>query len=104
MNLSVATVPFFSDRAKLSQNSRPISSDMLSGAMSKAYAPRQEVFYEGDAKRNIYQIEAGAVCLYKTMADGRRQIFDFAFPGDVIGLGASDIYSCSAQTVGPASL
>ena len=38
------------------------------------------------------------------MADGKRQIFDFAFPGDVIGLGASETYSYCAQTIGAAKL
>jgi CRP/FNR family transcriptional regulator len=68
------------------------------------YLPKQDIFFEGDAKQYIYRVESGAVCLYKTMADGRRQIFDFAFPGDLIGLGASSTYSSSAQAIGSASL
>jgi CRP/FNR family transcriptional regulator len=38
------------------------------------------------------------------MSNGRRQIFDFAFPGDLIGLGASAFYSCGAQAIGSVQL
>jgi CRP/FNR family transcriptional regulator, anaerobic regulatory protein len=77
---------------------------ILMNAASRGYAAKQDVFHEGDVKSSVYQVEAGAVCLYKTTPDGRRQIFGFAFPGDFIGLGASDAYSCSAQTVSPVLL
>jgi CRP/FNR family transcriptional regulator len=44
------------------------------------------------------------VCLYTILSDGKRQIFDFALPGDIIGLGASETYTCCAQTIGQARL
>jgi CRP/FNR family transcriptional regulator len=72
--------------------------------MSRNYLPKQDIFCEGDPRRNLYKIVSGAVCLYRCMADGKRQIFDFAFPGDLIGLGASSAYSCGAQAIGPAQL
>ena len=31
------------------------------------------------------------------LADGRRQVVDFAYPGDIIGLGALDTHATSAQ-------
>lgn len=70
----------------------------------RAVAPRllqarEHVFFEGDAKDHIYQVEKGAVCLYKTLPDGRRQIVDFAYPGDFIGLGAPDEHVFSAQAI-----
>jgi CRP/FNR family transcriptional regulator len=100
MSTSVANISQYSGEAKLGRATPSICESVLPGGVSKAFAPRQDVFYEGDEKRSVYQIEAGAVCLYKMTVDGRRQIFDFAFAGDVIGLGAADVYSCSAQTVG----
>jgi CRP/FNR family transcriptional regulator len=77
---------------------------ILSGVMSRSYTQKQDIFYEGDPRRSVYQIESGAVCLYKCMPDGRRQIFDFAFAGDLIGLGASAVYSCGAQAIGSVQL
>jgi CRP/FNR family transcriptional regulator, anaerobic regulatory protein len=104
MSLAVAVTSQYSDKPKFGQVAPLNCESILSGTAIKVYLPKQDIFFEGDAKQSIYRIESGAVCLYKTMADGRRQIFDFAFPGDLIGLGASHSYSCSAQAIGSASL
>ncbi|HKJ60376.1 MAG TPA: helix-turn-helix domain-containing protein [Hyphomicrobiales bacterium] len=77
---------------------------IASDAIVKAYGKRHDVFIQGDKKRSVYQVESGLVCLYAIMSDGKRQIFDFAFPGDIIGLGASETYSYCAQTIGAARL
>ena len=66
--------------------------------------PREHVCHEGDRKLHVYRVETGAVRLYKTMADGRRQILDFAYPGDIIGLGAASTHVFSAQAMGPTRL
>jgi CRP/FNR family transcriptional regulator len=54
---------------------------------------------EGDAKTHIYKVASGAVCLYKVLADGRRQIIEFALEGDVIGLGSAPVETCNAQAI-----
>src|SRR6516164_8277694 len=104
MTLAVAVTSQFSDKPKFVGVAPLNCQGILSGVISKTYAPKQDIFYEGDPRRCVYQIEAGAVCLYKCMPDGRRQILDFAFPGDLIGLGASAVYSCGAQAIGSAQL
>ncbi|MGA7328686.1 MAG: helix-turn-helix domain-containing protein [Rhodomicrobium sp.] len=103
MNLSVAVTPPYDGEAKLGRASL-IYESVLSGAMSRSYTPKQDIFCEGDPRRSVYRVESGAVCLYKCMADGKRQIFDFAFPADLIGLGASNTHSCGAQAIGPSQL
>lgn len=65
----------------------------------KVMQAREHVFFEGDAITHIYQVEHGTVCLYKTLQDGRRQIVDFAHPGDFIGLGAGGDHVFSAQAI-----
>ena len=60
---------------------------------------REHVFFEGDCQDHVYQVERGVVCLYKTLSDGRRQILDFAYPSDLIGLGAADEHVFSAQAI-----
>lgn len=66
----------------------------------KALQARDHLFFEGDARKTVYLIEIGAVCLYRTLADGRRQIFGFALSGDFVGLHNCDVQSCSAQALG----
>jgi len=58
---------------------------------------KEHVFFEGDLVSHIYKVEAGHVCIYRLLADGRRQVIDFAFPGDFIGLGASGQHAMSAH-------
>jgi CRP/FNR family transcriptional regulator len=58
---------------------------------------KEHVFFEGDAVTHIYKVEAGHVCVYRLLSDGRRQVIDFAFAGDFIGLGASGTHSLNAQ-------
>ena len=60
---------------------------------------REHVFFDGDPKDHVYQVEKGAVCLYKTLPDGRRQIVDFACPGDLIGLSTLETHVFSAQAI-----
>ncbi len=71
----------------------------LRGQVSRVLQAREHVFFEGDRKDQVHQVESGAVCLYKTLSDGRRQILDFAYPGDLIGLGSGDEHSYGAQAI-----
>ncbi len=58
---------------------------------------KEHIFCEGDARAHVFRIEEGVVAVYKTLLDGRRQIIDFAYPGDLIGLGVLDEHMLSAQ-------
>jgi len=71
----------------------------LRTAPPRVLQAREHVFFEGDPKDHVYQVEKGTVCLYKTLPDGRRQIVDFAYPGDLIGLGAPGEHVFSAQAI-----
>jgi CRP/FNR family transcriptional regulator len=71
----------------------------LKAAPPRDLQTRDHVFFEGDAKDHVYLVEKGTVCLYKTLPDGRRQIVDFAYPGDLIGLGAPGEHVFSAQAI-----
>jgi CRP/FNR family transcriptional regulator len=62
-------------------------------------APDTTIFREGDQASYLFTITAGSVKLYKLLADGRRQITAFLFPGDFFGFPANDAYSYSAETL-----
>jgi CRP/FNR family transcriptional regulator len=77
----------------------------LKAAALRLLQAREHLFFEGDTKDHVYLVEKGTVCLYKTLPDGRRQIVDFTYPGDLIGLGAPhEDHVFSAQAISLARL
>jgi CRP-like cAMP-binding protein len=62
---------------------------------------KEFLFAEGDGISHVYRIETGALALYKILADGRRQVMGFAYPGDIVGLGVDDRYTMNALAVKP---
>jgi CRP-like cAMP-binding protein len=48
--------------------------------------PRRDLLRQGDAPHSLYVILDGWACHYRTLEDGRRQIVDFAVPGDLCDL------------------
>jgi CRP-like cAMP-binding protein len=66
-------------------------------AQTRIVERKHHLFCEGDDATHIFQVEAGHVCIYQLLADGRRQVIDFAFPGDFIGLGATGQHTSNAQ-------
>lgn len=59
------------------------------------------IFLAGDAHSHIHQILEGVVGIYKMLADGRRQIVTFCYPGDLIGIDHPDRCSQNAEALSP---
>jgi CRP/FNR family transcriptional regulator len=76
--------------------------ERLAHAAVRRIAAKEHVFCEGDDRENVFRIEDGVIAVYKTLPDGRRQIIDFAYPGDLIGLGVLSEHVLSAQATVPA--
>lgn len=72
--------------------------DYLSRGTVRGIEAKEHLFAEGDAKSSIYRVLSGALCLYKILPDGRRQVIDFAYAGDVIGLESGIVATYSAQS------
>lgn len=66
---------------------------------SLEFSPRETLFYEGDSADNVFNVTSGAIKLYKLLADGRRQITGFMFPGDFMGIAFHNRYAYSAEAV-----
>lgn len=62
-------------------------------------APHQMIFNEGDPATHLFNVIEGAVKIYKLLADGRRQITGFLFPGDFLGIAMHDRYTYSAEAI-----
>ena len=70
----------------------------------RALVPGEVLFRAGDARDHIYRVESGALCLYRCNRDGTRTVLEFAFPGDLIGLGYLDNHISDAQATMETSL
>lgn len=73
-------------------------------AVSKRLEAGQMLFHEGDPAEDVFTLTDGSLKLYKLLADGRRQIMGFLFPGDYLGLAVSRSYVCSAEALGPVTV
>lgn len=69
----------------------------LDGGAVRVVNAKDHVFREGDAASHVYIVEAGHLCIYRVLPDGRRQVMDFAYPGDIVGLGAIEAHGTNAQ-------
>jgi len=65
-------------------------------AATKAY---EHAFNEGDPQNHIFRVKQGMLRLYRLLADGRRQVISFRFPGHVVGLCDQDTQFYSAEAV-----
>jgi CRP/FNR family nitrogen fixation transcriptional regulator len=62
------------------------------------------IFSEGDEADHSYKVVRGAVRLSKMMSDGRRQIAEFALPGDFIGINWLEEHAMTAEALSDATL
>jgi CRP/FNR family transcriptional regulator len=78
--------------------------DRLAHATIRKLESKEHVFCEGDPRIHVFKVEEGVIAIYKTLCDGRRRIIDFAYPGDLIGLGVLGEHILSAQATCPAKV
>lgn len=64
-----------------------------------AYLRGAEIFGEDEPAEHLYKVVNGAVCTYKILSDGRRQITGFYLPGEFFGLQYTDEYGYSAEAI-----
>lgn len=57
------------------------------------------VFHQQDRPTHIHWVRRGLLRLYQTLANGKRQIVGFAFPGEFVDLAIEREYTVSAQAV-----
>jgi CRP/FNR family transcriptional regulator, nitrogen fixation regulation protein len=65
----------------------------------KSFTFKSEIIHEEDAADRIYEVISGAVCTYRMLKEGRRQIADFYFSGDIFGLEAAEKHILATEAV-----
>ncbi len=72
---------------------------MMGSAMS--FERNEELFAEEEPADYVYKVVSGVVRTCKFLEDGRRQIGEFHFPGDVFGFEPCANHTFSAEAVTP---
>lgn len=62
--------------------------------------PGAYLYFERDEVEWLYQVTSGVLRLTRLLADGRRQVIAFGYPGDIVGFPADDLHhtDCEALT------
>lgn len=71
------------------------------------FARDEEIYAQGDEVEHLYRVVSGVVRTLRLATDGRRQVGDFYYPGDLFGLevgpdhqfSAEALTDCQVQTV-----
>jgi CRP/FNR family transcriptional regulator, anaerobic regulatory protein len=61
--------------------------------------PNGELLFEPGKPRTLYRVEAGLICHYTNARNGEQDVIEFAFPGDIIGLGRSPVHVSTARAL-----
>lgn len=57
------------------------------------------LFFEGDDADYIYEVLEGVVRSSKVLMDGRRQVLNFCYAGEIIGLSHDRLYHCDCDAI-----
>lgn len=77
----------------------PTLAGMRSLGTMQRLRPEQSVFHEGDPAKRVFMVTHGALKLYTLLADGRRQITGFMFPGDFLGVSVEEEYAFTVEAL-----
>ena len=77
----------------------PIADLMDRVGLRMTFAKGEEIFGQDEDADMIHSVVSGAVRTTRLMSDGRRQIGDFYYPGDIIGLEIGEAYRFSAEAL-----
>jgi CRP/FNR family transcriptional regulator len=65
----------------------------------KELAQNEILFQVDDPRYFLYRIETGSICIYEQRLDRGHAVIDFAFPGDLVGLGFMKSQTCTARAM-----
>lgn len=89
--------------SKLMARSAGVNDDIILDSTlqttTSIYAPREDLFLEGDEASHLLEVVEGVVCAYRLLPDGHRHVVSFYFPGDLIGYCCTGTQTFSAQAL-----
>lgn len=72
----------------------------VSCTAERSLGEHEHLFLEDEAQTHVYLVLSGVIGTYKVLADGRRQICAFAYPGDILGLDCAGRHVNNAESLG----
>lgn len=76
---------------------RPARRHYDAGAAVRSLARNELLFEAGDIKSNVYRVETGALCIYRTRPDLTIEIIEHALAGDIVGMGFLERHAINAR-------
>lgn len=67
--------------------------------LKMTFAKGEEIFGQDEDADMIHSLISGVVRTTRLLSDGRRQVGDFYYPGDIIGLEVGEAYRFSAEAL-----
>jgi len=77
----------------------PSPREIVGQGIPARFRKGQTILSEGDLAERCFEVVRGVVRAYRILPDGRRQIVDFLFPGEILGFGLEGTYEYSADAV-----
>lgn len=68
------------------------------------FAPGEEIYAQEESADLVYRVISGSVRTLRLTCDGRRQIGDFYYPGEVFGLEPGEAHRYSAEALSAATI
>ena len=83
---------------------RDIFLDIFDAAPLRDLVPGEVVISAGGKADQVFNIVSGVLRVCRTGTDGRRQVLSFLFPGNFVGLTATETYFFSVEAVTPSRI
>ncbi len=74
---------------------------IISHSVERSVSAHEQLYVEGEMHARLYLVMSGVIGSYKLLADGRRQICSFAYPGDILGTECTERHLNNAEALSP---
>jgi CRP/FNR family transcriptional regulator len=83
---------------------RTNTASMPNAGLQLKLAKHATAFRAGDEAERFFEVESGAVMVYRILDDGRRQVVEVVFPGGICGLAGGEYHESSCEALMPSVL
>lgn len=86
------------------KHAKPRLQDLFSRQPLETHESGSAIFWEGDPATHVFKVVEGVLRIFNILADGRRIITGFIYPGEILGLSLDDRYRYTAEAVNEVKL